>query len=46
MMLAYMIAFVGLALVTAIHIHMRNMEDEEKISHQSADWIRDDRRRS
>ena len=45
-MLAYMIAFVGLAVVTAIHIHMRNMEDEEKIPHQSADWIRDDRRRS
>ena len=29
-MLEYMIAFVGLALVTAIHIHIRNMEDESR----------------
>jgi hypothetical protein len=28
-MLEFMIAFVGLALVTAIHIHMRNMEDDD-----------------
>lgn len=28
-MLAYMIAFVGLAVVTAIHIHIRDMEDDD-----------------
>ena len=31
-MLEFMIAFVGLALVTAIHIHIRNMEDEDTSS--------------
>lgn len=30
-MFAYMIAFVGLAVVTAIHIHIRDMEAAEKI---------------
>ena len=29
-MLEYMIAFTGLALVTAIHIHIRDMEAEEE----------------
>lgn len=30
MMLEFMIAFVGLCLVTAIHIHIRDMEDESR----------------